>query len=86
MPVAVNLFPPLVGDANLPSRIFDALARHDLPGESLIIEITEDLLLDNIDRTRNVLEALQERNIHIALDDFGSGYSALTYLAQAAHR
>ena len=80
VPVAVNLFPPLVGDANLPSRIFDALARHDLPGQSLIVEITEDLLLDNIDRTRNVLEALRERGIHVALDDFGSGYSALTYL------
>jgi diguanylate cyclase (GGDEF)-like protein len=80
VPVAVNLFPPLVGDVKLPNRIFDALERHGLPGKSLIIEITEDLLLDNIDRTRKVLEALQERNIHIALDDFGSGYSALTYL------
>jgi diguanylate cyclase (GGDEF)-like protein len=80
VPVAVNLFPPLVGDVNLPNRIFDALARHNLPAESLVIEITEDLLLDNIDRTRNVLEVLRERNIHIALDDFGSGYSALTYL------
>jgi diguanylate cyclase len=80
VPVAVNLFPPLVGDVSLPSRISDALARHDLPGESLIIEITEDLLLDNIDRTRKVLETLRERGIHIALDDFGSGYSALTYL------
>jgi len=80
VPVAVNLFPPLVGDVSLPSRIFEALARHDLPGDSLIIEITEDLLLDNIDRTRNVLEVLREHNIHIALDDFGSGYSALTYL------
>jgi diguanylate cyclase (GGDEF)-like protein len=80
VPVAVNLFPPLVGDVNLPSRIFDALERHNVPGHSLIIEITEDLLLDNIDRTRNVLEALRERSIHIALDDFGSGYSALTYL------
>jgi diguanylate cyclase len=80
IPVAVNLFPPLLGDANLPVRIFDALARHELPGESLIIEITEDLLLDDIDRTRDVLEALRENSIHIALDDFGSGYSALTYL------
>jgi diguanylate cyclase len=80
VPVAVNLFPPLVGDVSLPDRIFDALARHGLPGDSLIIEITEDMLLDNIDRTRNVLEALRKRNIHIALDDFGSGYSALTYL------
>jgi EAL domain-containing protein (putative c-di-GMP-specific phosphodiesterase class I) len=82
VPVAVNLFPPLVGDVNLPGRIFDALAKHDLPGYSLIIEITEDLLLDNIDRTRNVLEALREHSIHIALDDFGSGYSALTYLCK----
>jgi EAL domain-containing protein (putative c-di-GMP-specific phosphodiesterase class I) len=80
IPVAVNLFPPLVGDVHLPARIFEALARHQLPGDSLIIEITEDLLLDNIDRTRQVLEALRESNIHIALDDFGSGYSALTYL------
>ena len=80
VPVAVNLFPPLVGDLTLPSRIFDALARHDLPGDSLIVEITEDLLLDNIDRTRGVLEVLRERRVHIALDDFGSGYSALTYL------
>jgi len=80
VPVAVNLFPPLVGDLNLPGRIFDALARHELPGDSLIVEITEDMLLDNIDRTRDVLQALRERSVHIALDDFGSGYSALTYL------
>lgn len=80
VPVAVNLFPPLVGDINLPGRIFDALERHGLPGDSLIVEITEDLLLDDIDRTREVLEALRERSVHVALDDFGSGYSALTYL------
>src|SRR5947209_3795772 len=80
VPVAVNLFPPLVGDVTLPGRIFNALERHELPGDSLIVEITEDMLLGNIERTRDVLEALRERNIHIALDDFGSGYSALTYL------
>jgi diguanylate cyclase (GGDEF)-like protein len=80
VPVAVNLFPPLVGDINLPGHIFDALERHQLPGDSLIVEITEDLLLDDIDRTREVLEALRERSIQVALDDFGSGYSALTYL------
>jgi diguanylate cyclase len=80
VPVAVNLFPPLVGDVTLPGRIFDALERHELLGDSLIVEITEDLLLDNIERARDVLEALRERGIQIALDDFGSGYSALTNL------
>jgi diguanylate cyclase len=82
VPVAVNLFPPLVGDINLPGHIFDALERHELPGDSLIVEITEDLLLDDIERTRGVLEALRENNIQVALDDFGSGYSALTYLCK----
>jgi diguanylate cyclase (GGDEF)-like protein len=82
VPVAVNLFPPLVGDINLPGHIFDALERHELPGDSLIVEITEDLLLDDIDRTREVLEALREHSIQVALDDFGSGYSALTYLCK----
>ncbi len=82
VPVAVNLFPPLVGDIKLPDHIFDALERHELPGDSLIIEITEDLLLDDIERTREVLEALREKGIQIALDDFGSGYSALTYLCK----
>src|ERR1700744_1850590 len=82
VPVPVNLFPPLVGDVNLPGRVFDALARHELPGDSLIVEITEDLLLDDIDRTREVLEALRDKSIQVALDDFGSGYSALTYLCK----
>ncbi len=82
VPVAVNLFPPLVGDINLPGHIFDALERHELPGDSLTVEITEDLLLDDIDRTREVLEALRERSVQVALDDFGSGYSALTYLCK----
>jgi diguanylate cyclase len=82
VPVAVNLFPPLVGDINLPGHIFDALERYELPGDSLMVEITEDLLLDDIDRTREVLEALRESRIQVALDDFGSGYSALTYLCK----
>src|SRR3984885_2771050 len=82
VPVAVNLFPPLVGDINLPGHIFDALERHELPGDSLTVEITEDLLLDDIERTRRVLDTLRENSIQVALDDFGSGYSALTYLCK----
>jgi diguanylate cyclase len=46
----------------------------------LTVEITEDLLLENIDRARSVLETLRMSGIRIAVDDFGSGYSALRYL------
>jgi EAL domain-containing protein (putative c-di-GMP-specific phosphodiesterase class I) len=44
------------------------------------VEVTEDLLLDNMDRTRTVLDKLREHGIRVAIDDFGSGYSALSYL------
>ena len=56
----------------------------ELSPEDLTIEITEDFLLDNIDRTRSVLERLRQRGIRIAIDDFGSGYSALWYLRELA--
>ena len=46
------------------------------------MEITEDLLLNDIDRTRTVLDMLRANGIRIAMDDFGSGYSALWYLRE----
>ena len=45
-------------------------------------EITEDLLLDNLERTRSVMERLRQRGMRVAIDDFGSGYSALWYLRE----
>ena len=46
----------------------------------MTVEITEDLFLDNMDRTKIVLDQLQANGIRIAIDDFGSGYSALSYM------
>lgn len=48
----------------------------------LTVEITEDVLLDNLDRTCTVLDKLRETGVRIAIDDFGSGYAALWYLRQ----
>lgn len=52
----------------------------DLPGSSVVIEITEGLLLDNSERVKDRLESLHYSGMKIALDDFGTGYSALSYL------
>ena len=82
VPIAVNVFAPSLGDLDLPTHIASALAVRELSPEDLTIEITEDFLLDNIDRTRSVLERLRQRGIRIAIDDFGSGYSALWYLRE----
>ncbi len=84
VPIAVNVFAPSLGDLDLPTHIASALAIRNLNPEDLTIEITEDFLLDNIERTRSVLERLRQRGIRIAIDDFGSGYSALWYLRELA--
>jgi diguanylate cyclase len=84
VPIAVNVFAPSLGDLDLPTHIASALAIRELNPEDLTIEITEDFLLDNIERTRSVLERLRQRGIRIAIDDFGSGYSALWYLRELA--
>lgn len=80
IPVAVNLFPPSLAALDLPGRLDRALSSRGLNPSALTVEITEDALLDDIGRTRTVLAGLRERGITVAIDDFGSGYSALWYL------
>ncbi|WP_099249055.1 bifunctional diguanylate cyclase/phosphodiesterase [Mycobacterium sp. shizuoka-1] len=80
VPIAVNMFAPSMADLRLPAKFAAALAERNLSASLLTVEITEDLFLDNMDRTKAVLNQLQENGIRIALDDFGSGYSALSYM------
>lgn len=80
VPFAVNLFPPSLGDLELPDRILRILASGGLTTRCLTVEITEDFLLGNITRVREVLETLRGLGIRVSIDDFGSGYSALSYL------
>jgi diguanylate cyclase (GGDEF)-like protein len=80
VPVAVNLFAPLLRDVRLPEAVSAVLQERDLPAWLLTIEITEDLVLDEVGRVTGVLQQLRDQGIRIAIDDFGSGYSALSYL------
>ena len=80
IPVCVNLFAASLADVTLAAHIVEALVHRELPADCLIIEITEDLLVQDIGVARAMLTTLREHGIRIALDDFGSGYSALRYL------
>jgi EAL domain-containing protein (putative c-di-GMP-specific phosphodiesterase class I) len=51
-----------------------------LPGDSIVVEITEGLLLSNSDGVVEQLLALSDVGINVSLDDFGTGYSSLSYL------
>ncbi len=78
--VAVNVFAPDLKDAALPDALCEALRSRDLSPALLTVEITEDLILNDIDRVTAVLHRLREQGIRVAIDDFGSGFSALSYL------
>ena len=80
MPVAINLFPPSMSVLQLPDRLARALSVRGLQASALTVEITEDALLEDVESTRHVLSELRDLGIRVAIDDFGSGYSALWYL------
>lgn len=78
--VAVNVFAPDLRDAALPDTLYEALQSRGLPPARLTVEITEDLVISDIAGVSAVLHRLREHGIRVAIDDFGSRFSALSYL------
>jgi EAL domain-containing protein (putative c-di-GMP-specific phosphodiesterase class I) len=64
----------------LPNLVHTVLLETGLKAERLELEITEGVLIDDFARAVSILRKLKSLGIHIALDDFGSGYSSLSYL------
>ena len=60
--------------------VSEVLRESGLAAELLTLEITESALLDNVEQTRAALDELHAMGVRISLDDYGSGYSSLTYL------
>lgn len=80
VPIAVNLSGKhLVSDVLIPF-IRQQLALFDISGEYIEIEITEGVLVHDIDRCIRVMAEIKSLNIRISVDDFGTGYSSLSYL------
>ena len=80
--IAVNLSASSLVDAELPEEIAGLLADRGLPAGMLEIEVTEEFLMADRDRTRHILARLRDLGIRIAVDDFGTGYSSLAYLRE----
>jgi diguanylate cyclase (GGDEF)-like protein len=78
--VAVNLSAVQFSSTALFMDVRDALAKTGLKPDRLELEITETLLLDATDSVQAMLTALKALGVRIALDDFGIGYSSLSYL------
>ena len=78
--VAVNLSVRDLVDLDLPGAIAAELDRFGLEPRSLAIEITETMLVLDPNRTIEVLARLHEMGVRVSLDDFGTGWSSLSYL------
>jgi diguanylate cyclase (GGDEF)-like protein len=78
--MAVNLSPLQVRDRAIVELVRSALAESGVPPSRLMLEITEGVLIDNPDEMLKRIGDLHRLGVRIALDDFGSGYSNLTYL------
>ena len=78
--VAVNLSPVQFRLRNLPQIVMNALAQSGLPAQRLELEITESALLVDNELTLDILHQLRKLGVRISMDDFGIGYSSLSYL------
>ncbi|WP_321531833.1 EAL domain-containing protein [uncultured Desulfuromonas sp.] len=80
--VGVNLSPAQFDLDYLPRLVNDILEESHLPAEALELEITEGMIIENIDDTVQILQSLRELGVEISIDDFGTGYSSLSYLTR----
>lgn len=80
--ICVNLSPKQFLEPRLPYVVHKALMDSGLPAKNLELEITESMLMENLDVALSLVRCLKGFGIFIAIDDFGTGYSSLGYLKQ----
>ncbi len=82
VPISINLSQKSFNQPNLKETILSKINRLDIEKNLLNIEVTERVLIENFEHTKNLIQSLQKRHITFALDDFGTGYSSLSYLSK----
>lgn len=78
--LSINLSARQFTEGSLALQVGDVLRRHGLTPGSIELELTESVLLQDVDETMQTLKALKKLGVAIAVDDFGTGYSSLNYL------
>ncbi|HEY2318881.1 MAG TPA: bifunctional diguanylate cyclase/phosphodiesterase [Solirubrobacteraceae bacterium] len=80
--VAVNVSARSIVRQDFAREVIEALERHDVPPERLIVEVTETALLIDPARAAEVLARLADAGVTVSLDDFGQGQTSLGYLSR----
>jgi diguanylate cyclase (GGDEF)-like protein len=82
LPVAVNVSPRSLLDPTFPGAVLARLARHDVPADRLVLELTETLTVSQLDVVEQTLAELRNAGVRLAIDDFGTGVSSLSVLSR----
>jgi len=77
-----NASSELISDVNTVRRVQAALEKYQLPADCLNLEITESVLINDTEETMAILSELKALGVNIHLDDFGTGFSSLSYLTR----
>jgi diguanylate cyclase (GGDEF)-like protein len=80
--IAVNVSPLQLRKKDFIVQIEQAISIDQTVAAGLELEITENLIMDDIEQSIVTLHAIRAKGIHIAIDDFGTGFSSLSYLAR----
>jgi EAL domain-containing protein (putative c-di-GMP-specific phosphodiesterase class I) len=80
VPVSVNISSHQFRESGFVDNVIDAVTSAGIATTQLELEITESVLLHDVDRTLAQLSALKDAGISLSIDDFGTGYSSLNYL------
>ncbi|MGI9602969.1 MAG: putative bifunctional diguanylate cyclase/phosphodiesterase [Acidimicrobiales bacterium] len=78
--IAVNLSSRQLADPDLVDIVTNVMADSHLEPGSLTLEITESVMMGDVDHAVGLLQKLRDAGVQLALDDFGTGYSSLSYL------
>ena len=80
--VSINMAAPQFRDRNIVSQVKEVIEKSGLPYRYIEIEITESMLVGDIETVIEKLNGLRDMGVDIAIDDFGTGYSSLSYLSR----
>ncbi|RZL98547.1 MAG: diguanylate cyclase, partial [Variovorax sp.] len=80
--MAINISPVQFAHPDFVAHVRDALSATDAPADGLILEITEGVLITDMNRVTDRLRELVALGVRFSIDDFGTGFSSLGYLRQ----
>lgn len=80
--LSINISASDITIPNLVDKIADIAEKYRVPTGTLSLELTESTMVSDYDSLHNVIDRLSEYDIEVSIDDYGTGYSSLTYLSQ----